>query len=103
MFIKEKLMIEKILNEIHRLKEELDGYSASEGLDYIESYINILQQSVPSNLKVKEADLEKEMSKYLGDDWKKDADGEIESEMMAFAKHFFELGLKSQQGIKSED
>lgn len=40
-------MIEKILNEIHRLKKELDGYSASEGLDYIESYINSLQQKQP--------------------------------------------------------
>ena len=36
----------------------------------------------------------KEMSKYLGDDWKKDAEGEIENEMVAFAKHFIELGLK---------
>jgi hypothetical protein len=53
-FIKEKLMIEKILNEIHRLKEELDDYSALEGLDYIESYINTLQQSLPSALEVKE-------------------------------------------------
>lgn len=46
-------------------------------------------------LEVKEVDLEKEMSKYLGDDWKKDADGKIENDMIAFAKHFFELGLRS--------
>ena len=43
-------------------------------------------------------DLEKEISNYLGDDWRKDADGKIENEMIAFAKHFFELGLKAQKG-----
>lgn len=37
-------MIEKILIEINRLKNELDGYSAREGLDYIESYINTLSK-----------------------------------------------------------
>ena len=36
-------MIEKILIEINRLKNELDGYSAREALDYIESYINTHQ------------------------------------------------------------
>lgn len=44
--------IEKILVEIQRLKKELDGYAASEGLDYIESYINLIEReySIPSNL-----------------------------------------------------
>lgn len=37
-------MIEKILIEINRLKNELDGYSAREALDYIESYINTLSK-----------------------------------------------------------
>ena len=37
-------MIKKILKEINRLKKELDGYSASEALDYIESYINTLPE-----------------------------------------------------------
>ena len=46
----------------------------------------------------KGVDFEKEISNYLGDDWRKDADGEIENEMIAFAKHFFELGLKAQKG-----
>ena len=46
-------MIKRIIDEIHRLKNDLDGYSAREALDYIESYINIIsreQQSLPSNL-----------------------------------------------------
>ena len=43
-------MIEKIINEIHRLKKELNGYSALEALDYIEAYINIhLQSSILPN------------------------------------------------------
>lgn len=44
-------MIEKILREINRLKNELDGYSAREALDYIESYINTLEQpQLPSDV-----------------------------------------------------
>ena len=42
-------MKEKIIAEINRLKGELEGYSAREALDYIESYINT-QPSLPSNL-----------------------------------------------------
>lgn len=44
--------IEKILVEIQRLKKELDGYTASEGLDHIESYINLIRReySLPSNI-----------------------------------------------------
>lgn len=37
-------MTEKVLIEINRLKNELDGYSAREALDYIESYINTLSK-----------------------------------------------------------
>ena len=58
-------MIEKILNEIHRLKEDLNGYSASEGLDYIESYINTLQQSIPSALEVKAVSFKHELEYFL--------------------------------------
>lgn len=39
--------IERILAEIHRLKNELEGYSAQEVLDYIESYINIISREQP--------------------------------------------------------
>lgn len=53
-------MIRKILIEINRLKNELDGYSAKEGLDYIESYINTL-----SKQQVKETDLD---MKYIDAD-----------------------------------
>lgn len=42
---------EKIIAEIRRLKTELQGYSAREVLDYIESYINLQEQSsLPSDL-----------------------------------------------------
>ena len=44
--------IERIIKEIQRLKKELVGYSAQEALDYIESYINILQKvPIDNNLK----------------------------------------------------
>ena len=42
-------MIDKILSEISRLKNELDGYSAREALDYIESYINTFSKSKLKN------------------------------------------------------
>lgn len=51
-------MIEKILKEINRLKKELDGYSALEALDYIESYINTLPEEPVSQ------DLDEEIGKY---------------------------------------
>ena len=98
MFIKEKLMIEKILNEIHRLKEELDDYSALEGLDYIESYINTLQQSLPSALEVKEIDLEKEIDRYYNIEAPKEFEDVLYEDIEKFAKHFFELGIKAQKG-----
>jgi hypothetical protein len=41
-------MIEKILNEISRLKKELKEYSASEALDYIEAFINAISEE-PAN------------------------------------------------------
>ena len=39
--------INKIKAEIHRLKRELEGYSAQEGLDYLESYINLISREYP--------------------------------------------------------
>ena len=47
--------IERILAEIHRLKNELEGYSAQEVLDYIESYINIISREQPSSSDLDEA------------------------------------------------
>lgn len=41
--------IEHIIKEIQRLKKKLVGYSAQEALDYIESYINILQKAPIDN------------------------------------------------------
>lgn len=54
-------MIGKILIEINRLKNELDGYSAKEGLDYIESYINTLSKQ---QVKEPSEDLEEAAEKY---------------------------------------
>lgn len=46
------------------------------------------------NLEVKEVDLEKEIAKYLGDDWVQNTPKEVQLDMIGYAKHFFELGLK---------
>lgn len=55
-------MIEKILKEINRLKNELDGYSASEALDYIEAYINTISKESASE------DLEEAAELYYEED-----------------------------------
>jgi len=55
-------MIGKILTEINRLKDELDGYSAKEGLDYIESYINTLSKQ---QVKQPSEDLEEAAENYI--------------------------------------
>lgn len=52
-------MIENILKEISRLKKELEGYSASEALDYIEAYINAVSKEPASE------DLEESARYYL--------------------------------------
>ena len=49
-------------------------------------------------LEVKEVDLEKEITIYLGDNWKQDTPIEVQNDMISYAKHFFELGLKAQKG-----
>jgi hypothetical protein len=65
-------MIEKILKEINRLKNELDEYSALEALDYIESYINTLQEEsgCEGNFTTKSEDLEEYYKKeFLPKEW----------------------------------
>ena len=101
-------MIEKILNEIHRLKKDLDDYSALEGLDYIESYINTLQQSPPSAIEVKEVNLEKEINDYISNNFfgsqtlgffaNRTKEEPNDQDIALCAKHFFELGLKIHKG-----
>jgi len=93
-------MIEKIIKEIHRLKKELDGYTASDGLDYIESYINIIQREQPK------VDLEKELNEYF-EGWQINHYSETEEllkgngctvdidDVKEIARHFYELGLKT--------
>ena len=50
-------------------------------------------------LEVKEVDLEKEIGIFFGDaDWKEGAFEDEQKDMIKFAKHFFELGLKAQKG-----
>ena len=50
-------------------------------------------------LEVKEVDLEKEYSEFLQREWFGKNCNRTMSEMMAFtAKHFYELGLKTQKG-----
>ena len=60
--------IKRILAEIHRLKNELEGYSAQEVLDYIESYINIISREQPSS-----SDLDEAAEKYANKEYPDEA------------------------------
>lgn len=85
--------IEKILCEITRLKRELDGYTATEALDYIESYINTLPEE-------HNEDLEEEISNYIKDNFfgsgsmgflSNRTKGELDSiDVVNIARHFAE-------------
>lgn len=75
--------IERILAEIHRLKNELEGYSAQEVLDYIESYINIISREQPSSSDLDEA--AEEFGKRQG------------LELKPFAKKYFKAGAEWQK------
>ena len=74
--------IERILAEIHRLKNELEGYSAQEVLDYIESYINIISREQPSSSDLDEA--AEEFGKRQG------------LELKPFARKYFKVGAEWQ-------
>ena len=74
--------IERILAEIHRLKNELEGYSAQEVLDYIESYINIISREQPSSSDLDEA--AEEFGKRAG------------LELKPFARKYFKAGAEWQ-------
>lgn len=92
-------MIEKILNEISRLKKELKGYSASEALDYIEAYINTLPKEPVSE------DLEIEIENYINRNFSEGCDGGMLSDsepnlggvtycdLANLARHFAEWGI----------
>ena len=51
---------------------------------------------------VTEVDLEKEITIYLGDNWKQNTPIEVQNDVISYAKHFFELGIlvgnKAQKG-----
>lgn len=60
-----------------------------------DAYRNVL--TILDNLEVKEVDIDKEIGNFFGDDdWKASAFEEEQRDMIKFAKHFFELGIKAQ-------
>lgn len=74
--------IEKILAEIQRLKKDLDGYTAEEGLDYIESYINLISREPPSM----PSDMEDAAETFARFYYQKTCDGIVQDCFIAGAK-----------------
>lgn len=105
MFLNNLAMIEKILNEISRLKKELKGYSASEALDYIEAYINTLpeESTDEANCTTKNEDLDEYYKKeFLPKEWFAKPGQRTISEFNKFtAIHFAEWQRKKDQQTKN--
>ena len=86
-----------LVAEIERM---FDKHSSKHDIDEAGVVLLQLLENV-ENLEAKEVDLEKEIGIFLGDaDWKEGAFEDEQKDMINFAKHFFELGLKTQKGKK---
>ena len=87
------LLIDKaaLVAEIDRQKI---GYNV-DGKHSVEYDVTRKIIDVINSLEVKEVDLEKEITIYLGNNWKQDTPIEVQNDMISYAKHFFELGLKA--------
>ena len=85
--------IKRRINEINLDSIEDWRYRLQREHD-IEVMKNIL--SLINTIETKEVDLEKEIAKYLGGDWKQDTPIEVQSDMIGYAKYFFELGMQAQ-------
>ena len=83
--------LEKLGNRLYIKTNFPEQYRLIHGYESILSFLDILE--------VKEVDIDKEIGKFFGDDdWKASALEEERRDMIEFAKHFFELGLKAQKG-----
>ena len=80
---------EKLKTHIQYLikKDNYELFDVPELLSFIDS----LQQEQ------QEADLEKEMEAYFGENWKDGTPIEVQDDLIKFASHFFELGLNARK------
>ena len=93
---------DKVVEEIERQISAIDNYPKL--TDTLNIQIAVLEGnkvtltkllSFLNTLEVKEVDLEKEIDHYFQDNWPFE---EEMCDMVKFAKHFYELGLKAQKG-----
>ena len=87
---------EKIRNSIISYLKSLRG--RHEMFPY--EWIDWLERQKYTGFKGCKVNLEEEISKYFGDDWKADTPTKVQQDMLDYAKHFFELGLKTQKEEK---
>ena len=93
--------IERRISQLESKYKELSNLEIWITAKEIEHKINGLKEalSIVNILEVKDVDIDKEIGKFFGeDDWKAGAFEEEQRDMIKFAKHFFELGLKAQKG-----
>lgn len=83
-----------VVAEIERKIRNIDYEGLSDrNIGQKQSLYHIL--SFLNTLKVKKVDLEKEINQYFEKTWTFEEDDE---DIIAFARHFFELGLKTKGG-----
>ena len=87
-----------LVAEIERRITNIKGYCLREGhdtrFDVVPEQLSQILSFIDA-LEVKEIDLEKEVNQYFETTWPFEEDDE---DIIAFARHFFELGLKAQKG-----
>jgi len=103
--------VSKIKRRIDEINEKAASYSSDSEHDYFyrieeEAYKNSI--SIINSLKAKEIDLEKEINKYISDNFfgsetigffaVRTNEEPNDQDIALCAKHFFELGLKAQKG-----
>ena len=80
-----------------RIKTNKECMLGLRNLDYYQGKVDALNDTISflNTIEVKEVDLEKEISRYCEKIWPYE---EVDEDIIAFARHFFELGIKTQKG-----
>ena len=93
-----KYIVKKCDMLINNGDYEADTYTQDTVEDIAELCNHVLDGDYGKLVEIKEVNLEKEITIYLGDNWKQDTPIEVQNDMISYAKYFFDLGFKARGG-----